>query len=127
MNVRLLIEHYDIQENIFSPVLHAKLLASVTHVEHSAFFLPPSALVRASTVDCGSLAPPAKGQVSFLNSSTGQGALVEYSCRPGYMVEGVALRQCQSNGEWSGIAPVCIGEMCLPQECLTIFKSKILF
>ena len=75
-----------------------------------SLFPPP---VRASTVDCGSLPFPSNGLVTLLNSSTGRFSLVQYSCLPGFMLVGETLRQCQTNGQWSGMAPTCIGEWTL--------------
>lgn len=35
--------------------------------------------------------------------------IVSYICDSGYEVSGSAVRQCQSNGLWSGAPPRCIG------------------
>ena len=35
------------------------------------------------------------------------GSRADYNCDSGYMLEGVAWRKCQENGEWSGQAPMC--------------------
>ena len=35
------------------------------------------------------------------------GSTATYSCNEGYNLNGVEERVCQSDGEWSDIAPVC--------------------
>ena len=38
--------------------------------------------------------------------------VAEYSCGPGYNLDGTTERTCQDDGEWDGDAPVCklVGE-----------------
>ncbi|XP_064486743.1 sushi, von Willebrand factor type A, EGF and pentraxin domain-containing protein 1-like [Ornithodoros turicata] len=43
--------------------------------------------------------------IKFTNDAVG--ASVEYSCSPGYELEGLGTRVCQSNGLWSGDSPLC--------------------
>ena len=61
--------------------------------------------------------------ISFLLSTTAQncglpdelqngqrivsGTTVTYSCNPGYNRDGPKTRQCLTNEQWSGSAPVC--------------------
>eukprot|EP00117_Sycon_ciliatum_P036248 scpid11835/ scgid3889/ Sushi, von Willebrand factor type A, EGF and pentraxin domain-containing protein 1 len=37
---------------------------------------------------------------------------VSYSCGPGYMLSGGAVRRCQENGDWSGSPPSCVVITC---------------
>ena len=86
------------------------LLSSLS-LSLSLYLLPlslhPISTVSESTVDCGSPPLPPNAVVTLLNSSTGLLALAEYSCRPGFLLEGDSLTQCQSNALWSGTLPTC--------------------
>ncbi|KAL4228764.1 hypothetical protein ACF0H5_011806 [Mactra antiquata] len=55
--------------------------------------------------DCGRLVHPDNGEVIVQGHVFGDSAL--YQCDVGYRMIGVPTRQCQSNGEWSGIQPFC--------------------
>ena len=63
--------------------------------------MPSSTLAR-----CPILIDPANGRVSVTGNSPGDMAV--YTCDPDYDLVGVSVRQCGSNGEWSGEAPMCI-------------------
>ncbi len=56
-------------------------------------------------VDCGPLDYPKHGGVSITGTEVGSTAT--YSCIEGYVLDGVAMRQCQVNGEWSEDEPHC--------------------
>ncbi|XP_039184898.1 sushi, von Willebrand factor type A, EGF and pentraxin domain-containing protein 1-like isoform X1 [Crotalus tigris] len=57
-------------------------------------------------VDCG---PPEDISHGFLNGSVFSfGEYVEYVCFPGYELQGNPVRQCQSNGLWSGRPSSCL-------------------
>ena len=58
---------------------------------------------------CGSLDNPPNGEVMTTGFEVGDTAT--YICFEGYSVEGEDVRECQSNGEWSGVPPFCIGEL----------------
>ncbi len=58
-------------------------------------------------MDCGRLADPDNGRVQF--SVTTFGSVATYTCTKGYIIFGLVTRACQSNGRWSGEAPVCKG------------------
>ena len=59
-------------------------------------------------VDCGTLLSPDNGAISltgttFMNTAT-------YSCNVGYtLINGDQIRECRSDGTWSGMQPVCQG------------------
>ena len=38
---------------------------------------------------------------------------VTFSCDEGFILNGSSLRQCQSNGSWSGVQTYCKGEVVL--------------
>lgn len=76
-------------------------------VEICTFYIPAGIII-----DCGSLDDPENGQV--LLSGTTAGATATYSCFVGYIGgSGDSVRSCQSNGQWSGAAVVCIGKSSL--------------
>ena len=58
--------------------------------------------------DCGDPGTPANGQRSL--SSTTYNSVVTYTCDVGYTLQGSNSRTCQSNGQWSGSVPQCIGK-----------------
>ena len=60
-------------------------------------------------VDCGALTAPTNGNVGA--ASTTFGSLAVYSCNDGFMLVGSNMRECQSNGTWSGTTPSCTLEM----------------
>lgn len=39
--------------------------------------------------------------------------IANYTCEPGYTLIGASSRVCQSNGQWSGMAPTCQGVLSL--------------
>ena len=57
---------------------------------------------------CDFLNRPKDGSVTF--TSTTFGAEARYACNPGYRLEGVEIRTCQANGEWSDEKPSCTSE-----------------
>ena len=56
-------------------------------------------------VDCGELNAPPHGTVQA--SSSRHGGIATYACSAGYNLVGEAIRTCQSDGVWSGMAPAC--------------------
>lgn len=58
-------------------------------------------------IDCGSLSAPMNGSSSgdttvFPNS-------IHFNCDPGFILNGSAIRMCQTNGTWSGFETLCSG------------------
>ncbi|KAK2514926.1 Svep1 [Columba guinea] len=61
-------------------------------------------------VTCG---PPEDISHGFLNGSGfTYGEFTQYVCYPGYELQGNPLRQCLSNGSWSGSLPSCLPCLC---------------
>lgn len=55
--------------------------------------------------DCGGLDDPANGNVDV--SGTAFWDTATYSCNAGFELIGKAIRTCEENGQWSGVAPFC--------------------
>ena len=55
--------------------------------------------------NCESLVEPENGFVSL--SSTADGVIAIYSCRPGFVLEGEDTRVCNRSGNWTGSMPEC--------------------
>ncbi|KAJ7383495.1 hypothetical protein OS493_027659 [Desmophyllum pertusum] len=63
-----------------------------------------------SAIDCGSLSAPMNGSSSgdttvFPNS-------IHFNCDPGFILNGSAIRMCQTNGTWSGFETLCSAVDC---------------
>ncbi len=79
----------------------------VNYLVHNCMFLATQLLmaILSTAVDCGDLDDPAYGDVDFTTTTFRSKAT--YSCNEGFFLVGVKTRVCQSNGKWSGDAPVC--------------------
>ena len=66
-------------------------------------YVPPT-----TAVDCGSLADPDNGGVTF--SGTAFQSQATYTCTTGYELTGMSTRTCQSDAQWSGSQPQCTSE-----------------
>ena len=78
-------------------------------------------------IDCGTLGPPANGGVTF-PSGTEYGGSADFTCDPGYDLNGVPSRTCQDGGSWSDADPTCDikGEIGDSQtECISLFVNAI--
>lgn len=53
---------------------------------------------------CEDLSNPQNGEILFTGRSTAQ-----YSCDPGFYLEGEDSRMCFENTSWSGMEPTCRG------------------
>ena len=42
---------------------------------------------------------------------TQEGAIAEYDCNDGFILNGFPNRQCLSSGVWSGVEPICTGKI----------------
>ena len=62
-----------------------------------------------TVVDCDVVEGPGSGYVSYSAGTTYQSS-ASYSCDTGYTLMGGAMRQCQANGTWSGVVPICASE-----------------
>lgn len=58
-------------------------------------------------LNCGYPGSPAFGRPHPLKDTYRPGEFVSYTCTLGYSLQGHISRQCQENGTWSGVLPVC--------------------
>ncbi|XP_052804614.1 sushi, von Willebrand factor type A, EGF and pentraxin domain-containing protein 1-like [Mya arenaria] len=56
--------------------------------------------------DCRTLPNPSNGAVDTVAGTT-FGSTAQYSCNPGYSLQGHNSRTCQETGQWSSTAPTC--------------------
>ena len=67
-----------------------------------------------SYTDCGMLAVPANGNVTYSNNgATTYLEIAVFTCNPGYDLSGIAYRTCEANGKWRGSSPTCSLKGCL--------------
>ena len=59
---------------------------------------------------CPALTMPDHG--SIITNGLTYGSMATYSCNTGYTIEGENIRNCQSDGDWSGIIPTCNPVIC---------------
>ena len=71
-------------------------------------------------IDCGDIAHPQNGEVSF--SNTTYNSVANYSCNTGYNLTGDVTRTCLNTSLWSDSEPTCISEL----TYFTRMKSLIL-
>ena len=63
-----------------------------------------------SSVTCPPLTPPDNGRIecSLGDDETSiEGGSCVYICDEGFGISGTIIRECQSNGSWSGDEPTC--------------------
>ncbi len=61
---------------------------------------------------CPRLNNPENGIVKFLDVGHSVGAKVQYKCNSGFSIIGSEFRRCQSNLQWSSMAPTCQSRHC---------------
>ena len=84
------------------PVIHSmnqRLHSAVTQDIHCLFCYFP---------DCGSIASPEDGSVSYSSGNTLYESVATFSCNTGYTLSSTTTRTCQANSIWSNADPVCI-------------------
>ena len=59
-----------------------------------------------TVTECGALSDIPNGAVSYTSSQVG--AQARYTCDTGYHRDGVEVRICLDNGQWSADAPSCV-------------------
>ena len=58
-------------------------------------------------ITCGHPGNPAHGLTN--GSEFNLNDVVNFTCNPGYLLQGASRAQCRSNGQWSGPLPTCRG------------------
>ncbi|XP_035004474.2 sushi, von Willebrand factor type A, EGF and pentraxin domain-containing protein 1 isoform X2 [Hippoglossus stenolepis] len=89
--------------------------------------------IRCVPVRCSKPEGIDRGYVSGTNYSFG--AMVAYTCYPGFLIQGEKRRTCKANGEWEGALPICIPVSCsLPPPLRNgqakgrnTFNSKVIY
>ncbi|XP_034471249.1 sushi, von Willebrand factor type A, EGF and pentraxin domain-containing protein 1 isoform X3 [Hippoglossus hippoglossus] len=89
--------------------------------------------IRCVPVRCSKPEGIDRGYVSGTNYSFG--AMVAYTCYPGFLIRGEKRRTCKANGEWEGALPICIPVSCsLPPPLRNgqakgrnTFNSKVIY
>ncbi len=56
-------------------------------------------------MECAQLVSPANGRVTFTSHSGG--AIATYYCDASHDMQGVTIRICQADAQWSGKEPIC--------------------
>lgn len=59
-------------------------------------------------MNCQSLDNILNGELSYSHQPQEYGDTATYVCNTGYVLSGGSLRTCQSDGSWSGSAPLCV-------------------
>ena len=59
--------------------------------------------------ECPNLSPPANGKK--IGSARVEGSDVTFTCNDGFFMKGSPTTTCGSDGQWSGNAPTCSGEL----------------
>lgn len=66
-----------------------------------------------SVISCGDLGTPPNG--NKIGTLTVYGATAIFSCNTGYTLVGSRVRECMSNGLWSGTQVQCLGKIPSPK------------
>lgn len=96
------IDFKDVRQPPLSISHSLSLLLSVCPVFH---LLPPHLAV---VISCGDLPTPPNGKKIGTQHTFGASAI--FSCNPGYVLSGSAVRECLLSGLWSGDETRCLGK-----------------
>ena len=66
-------------------------------------------IILSIAIDCEPLDDPDNGTVVIKYSGYGYNSSAVYNCTIGYNLSSNITRYCNSNGSWSGEAPLCNG------------------
>ena len=69
---------------------------------------------------CPKLRDPKYGDVDDGDNRPGTTAV--YTCNKGFKLVGMSKRKCQSNGRWTGSAPVCKCELTFKSDSLEAYN-----
>lgn len=64
-------------------------------------------LCSSTAITCGHPGNPAHGLTN--GSEFNLNDMVNFTCNPGYLLQGASRAQCRSNGQWSSPLPTCRG------------------
>ena len=78
------------------------------HALNTLILYSPCCVFHRLVVDCGRQNAPANGRIS--GNVFSYGATISHTCNVGYALTGSEFRTCQANGQFSGVAPACVGE-----------------
>lgn len=67
-----------------------------------------------SVITCGDLGTPPNG--NKIGTLTVYGATAIFSCNTGYTLVGSRVRECMSNGLWSGTQVQCLGKISITKK-----------
>ena len=105
----------------------------MTHVEYNNATISVSCTLASSDIDCGFPDSPKNGQLRAFVSTLYTGR-VTYLCHTGYTLQGSNTTTCQSDGQWSGSVPQCIGTFSrnlflhvLTIQCEPLYCDVIIF
>ena len=95
---------------------HMCVIVTVFHSEY-----PCDPIIIISTTECPVLNDPANGMVTWTSLTTG--GVATYVCDAGFELVGDEMRDCQSNSQWSGEAPICRRRFILSHSSCVHTKS----
>lgn len=75
-----------------------------------------------SDKQCPLLDEPFRGTIEF-SDALNVGSRAKYFCEPGYVLKGNRVRQCLSDGSWTGKKPSCVRkrQRCRLRTTLTLY------
>ncbi|KAK3732756.1 hypothetical protein QZH41_008636 [Actinostola sp. cb2023] len=69
-----------------------------------------------SAVTCPRLSTPRSAKRFPTKDVLGLGSVVRFVCNDGFRLVGSGMRTCMADGQWSGVAPSCVGVSCIPTK-----------